>query len=157
MAIISLNTEKPVTVLVVDDDAIVRKLTSIQLGNHGYQVILACAGEEALEMMNRQTVDIILLDVMMPGIDGFEVCRRLKNDLATALIPILLVTALTDKKSRRVGLEAGADDFISKPVSRVDLLSTIGRHLQMNKNRRSDCQSDHRINNPIYTRGKNDR
>jgi two-component system cell cycle response regulator len=103
-------------VLVVDDISANLRLLEAKLVAEYYEVAVAASGREALEAVQRWMPDIVLLDVMMPGMDGYEVCRRLKADPATAHIPVIMVTALVDQAERVRGLEAGADDFLSKPV-----------------------------------------
>jgi two-component system cell cycle response regulator len=112
-------------VLVVDDMLPNVKLLEAKLLGEYYDVVTAQNGEEALRKVTETNPDIILLDVMMPGMDGFEVCRRLKADTATAHIPIVMVTALTDSQDRVKGLESGADDFLSKPVNDIALMSRV--------------------------------
>ncbi|WP_237213718.1 response regulator, partial [Falsiroseomonas oryziterrae] len=112
-------------VLVVDDVAANRRLLEARLLNEYYEVALAGSGEAALETARRWSPDVLLLDVMMPGLDGYEVCRRLKADPATAHIPVVMVTALTDQAERVRGLEAGADDFLSKPVDDATLFARL--------------------------------
>lgn len=112
-------------ILVVDDIAANVKLLEAKLSAEYYDVMSAMDGTSALEAAERDQPDIILLDVMMPGIDGFEVCRRLKQSRATAHIPIVMVTALDQSADRVVGLEAGADDFLTKPVNDVALLARV--------------------------------
>src|SRR4051812_6189813 len=101
-------------VLVVDDVDGNRALVAALLARDGYAVSAATGGQEALEQVRRTRPDLILLDVMMPGLDGFEVCRILKNDPATRLVPVILITGLQHADDRIRGLDAGADDFISK-------------------------------------------
>jgi class 3 adenylate cyclase len=108
-------------VLVVDDEEPNRILLRDPLEMHGYQVLEAEDGERALQEVAQCTPDVILLDVMMPGLDGFEVCRRLKQDVRTAPIPVLMVTALSERKERMMGIAAGANDFLNKPVDIHDL------------------------------------
>ena len=109
------------TILIVDDEPSARETLQALLFNEGYNLIFAHNGPEALEKVSGLTPDLILLDVMMPGMDGFEVCRRLRADTHLAQVPIMMVTALDDRDSRLQGIEAGADDFISKPYDRVEL------------------------------------
>jgi len=109
------------TILVVDDDEFNLKLLKVPLVAEGYAVRTAASGEEALASVAEQLPDLILLDVMMPGIDGFEVLRRLKADARFRSIPIIMVTALEDRESRLKALEAGAEDVFTKPVSRAEL------------------------------------
>ena len=112
-------------VLVVDDILPNVKLLEAKLLGEYYDVVTAQSGEEALRKVTETNPDIILLDVMMPGMDGFEVCRRLKDDPKTAHIPVVMVTALTDAQDRVKGLENGADDFLSKPVNDTALMSRV--------------------------------
>ncbi len=113
-------------VLVVDDEEPNRNLLGEALQVHGYEVLEAGTGQVALQLVAHRPPDVILLDVMMPGLDGFEVCRRLKADRDTAPIPVLLITALFDRKERLLGIEAGANDFLSKPVDLHDLILRVG-------------------------------
>ena len=112
-------------VLVVDDILPNVKLLEAKLSSEYYDVLTATNGLEALEKVASQSPDIVLLDVMMPGMDGFEVCRRIKENPATAHIPVVIVTALTDASDRIKGLEAGADDFLSKPLNDIALMSRV--------------------------------
>jgi two-component system cell cycle response regulator len=112
-------------ILVVDDIAPNVKLLEARLTAEYFDVVTASDGPTALELAARETPDLILLDVMMPGMDGFEVCRRLKADWATSHIPVVMVTALTEVEDRVRGLEAGADDFLSKPVNDVALFARV--------------------------------
>jgi two-component system cell cycle response regulator len=112
-------------ILVVDDVPANRKLLEARLRAEYFEVITAENGSEALEACENGKIDLVLLDVMMPGIDGFEVCRRLKVDAATAHIPVVLVTALDGKADRIQGLDAGADDFLTKPVNDLQLMTRV--------------------------------
>jgi putative two-component system response regulator len=119
-----IDTEDSV-ILLVDDEPRNLKLLEAFLTPFSYKLLTASSGEEALKIVDSQEVDLILLDVMMPGMDGFEVCRRLKAKERTRLIPIVLVTALDDLTSRVTGIESGADDFISKPVNRLEIIARV--------------------------------
>lgn len=112
-------------VLVVDDILPNVKLLEAKLSSEYYDVITATSGDEALVKIQNDSPDIVLLDVMMPGMDGFEVCRRIKADPAVAHIPVVMVTALTDSSDRVRGLQAGADDFLSKPVNDTALMARV--------------------------------
>jgi signal transduction histidine kinase len=113
------------TVLIVDDEARNIKLLKAYLMADQYEILEALNGEEALEIVADSNPDIVLLDVMMPGIDGFEVCKRLKQDENTQMVPVIMVTALMEKEYRIKALEAGADDFLSKPVDRTEVLVRV--------------------------------
>ncbi|MCK8783146.1 PleD family two-component system response regulator [Roseomonas sp. NAR14] len=112
-------------ILVVDDIAANRRLLEAKLLGEYYDVALAASGPEALDLAAGWMPDVILLDVMMPGLDGYEVCRRLKASPATAHIPVVMVTALTEAAERVRGLDAGADDFLSKPVDDATLFARL--------------------------------
>jgi two-component system cell cycle response regulator len=112
-------------ILAVDDIATNLRLLEAKLQAEYYEVLLASSGPEALNIAFTQLPDIILLDVMMPGMDGYEVCRALKADARTQHIPVVMVTALTDTVERVRGLEAGADDFLSKPVDNATLFARL--------------------------------
>ena len=113
-------------VLVVDDEEANRTLLRDPLETHGYEIVEAENGEQALQKVAQRPPDVILLDVMMPRMDGFEVCRRLKNDARTAHIPILMVTALSERMERMMGIAAGASDFLSKPIDLQELTLRVG-------------------------------
>src|SRR5580658_5795697 len=112
-------------VLVVDDIEVNVRLLEAKLLSEYYQVLTASSGPAALEIAARESPDIVLLDVMMPGMDGLEVCRRLKADPATRYIPVVMVTALSDVSDRLRGLEVGADDFLTKPVNDLALFARV--------------------------------
>lgn len=113
-------------VLVVDDIEANRRLLQAKLEAQYYTVFLAANGIEALHMVEQHEPDIVLLDVMMPGMDGYEVCRRLKDNPATAHIPVVMVTALNDVEDRVRGLDVGAEDFLTKPVDDFALMARMG-------------------------------
>lgn len=116
----------PHSVLLVDDDEMNRILITHYLEREGYAVTQAASGEEALRMLEDGPLPrLILLDVVMPGTSGLEVCRRIKRNVSTGAIPIVLLTALGKTEDRVRGMEAGADDFVTKPVSRADLLARV--------------------------------
>jgi two-component system cell cycle response regulator len=112
-------------VLVVDDIPANVKLLEARLSAEYFEVLTATSGQEALGVVEAEMPDIVLLDVMMPGMDGFEVCRRIKRDPRTQHIPIVMVTALDQVSDRVKGLEAGADDFLTKPVSDIALITRV--------------------------------
>src|SRR5882724_10600946 len=112
-------------VLVVDDILSNVKLLEAKLAAEYFEVITAPNGEQALARVAEELPDIVLLDVMMPGMDGFEVCRRIKANSKTAHIPIVMVTALDQPSDRVTGLDAGADDFLTKPVDDTALFARV--------------------------------
>ncbi|KMY67336.1 chemotaxis protein CheY [Desulfocarbo indianensis] len=118
-------------VLVVDDEAFNRELLEDLLMPWGYQVTLAEDGESALEQVANDPPDVILLDVMMPGTDGFEVARRIKQDEATKGIPVVMVTALKAVEDRVKALQVGANDFLSKPVDKLELQATVASQMKI--------------------------
>jgi PAS domain S-box-containing protein len=118
-------------ILIVDDYPANVKLLERNLQAVGYETVSAADGEEALAQVGAEHPDLILLDIMLPRIDGFEVCRRLRASEETAVIPIIMITALKETEDRIRGLEAGADDFISKPFDRGELLARVKSLLQI--------------------------
>lgn len=112
-------------VLVVDDEPLNVKLFKAKLATERYEVQVASSGAEALRLVAEQAPDLILLDIMMPGMDGYEVTRRLKADPATCHVPVILVTALTGTEEKNRGLKAGADEFLNKPVNTYELLARV--------------------------------
>jgi class 3 adenylate cyclase len=115
----------PAKVLVVDDTPHNVKLLADLLTVKGYAVATAVNGEEALVKVASDAPDLVLLDVMMPGLSGYDVCRRIRADAGTALLPIVLVTSLDPQQERVKGIEAGADDFLSKPINQAELFARV--------------------------------
>jgi adenylate cyclase len=115
----------PVTVLAVDDQSVNLRLLDAVLTPRGHRVITASSGAEALALLETEDVDVVLLDVLMPGMDGHEVCRRIRSTPATEFLPVVMVTASGDQQ-RIVALEAGADDFVMKPIDQAELLARVG-------------------------------
>jgi two-component system cell cycle response regulator len=120
-------------ILVVDDNPLNVKLLAAKLARDYYAVVTAENGAQALQKAVQEQPDIILLDVMMPEIDGFEVCKRLKADPVTRHIPVVMVTALSDVADRVRGLEAGADDFLTKPINDIALMSRVSSLLRLKR------------------------
>jgi CheY-like chemotaxis protein len=114
-------------VLIVDDERKNRQLIEVMLGEDGYELLTASCGEDALAMIATQRPDLVLLDVMMPGMDGYQVAARLKSDPATADLPVVILTALGDANSRAHGLGSGAVEFLTKPINRAELRACARR------------------------------
>ncbi|MEN9935536.1 MAG: hypothetical protein RLZZ387_2115 [Chloroflexota bacterium] len=120
-------------ILVVDDDPAIVSLLQRMLSREGYQVLTARDGLEALESVAAHRPDLVLLDVTMPRMDGFETCRRIKDDERTALIPVTMLTGLDAQDHRRRGIEAGADDFLTKPIDQITLRARIRTQLRLKR------------------------
>ena len=124
------------TILIVDDDPVGRDTLEGVLYSQGYRLAFAGTGPETLAKAAELIPDLILLDVMMPAMDGFEVCRRLRADKVLADVPIIMVTALDDRDSCLRGIEAGADDFVTKPFDRLKLRARVQTITRLNRYRR---------------------
>ncbi len=117
-------------ILIVDDDPQIRKLLELTLRKHGYKALTAENGLAAIKAVEDFHPDLLLMDVMMPGIDGFETVRRLRKTIAGAQVPVIMLSALNNVEDKVKGLRAGADDYVEKPVNRVELLARIEAHLR---------------------------
>ncbi|HMQ51502.1 MAG TPA: response regulator [Anaerolineae bacterium] len=121
------------TLLIVDDNLKNLKVLLDLLKDHGFDISVARNGEETLERAGRRPPDLILLDVMMPGLDGFETCRRLKANETTREIPIIFMTALTDVESKLKGFEAGGVDYVTKPLEYQEVIARLNTHLTIRR------------------------
>jgi DNA-binding response OmpR family regulator len=131
------------TILLVDDEEAVRKLLAFPLERDGYLVVQAADGEEALRCFDDNAVDLVVLDIMLPKLDGLEVCRRLR---ATSSVPIIMLTARDDELDKVIGLELGADDYVTKPFSIREFRSRVRALLRRAKGpRHPDSEADERI------------
>ncbi len=121
----------PARILVVDDVADNVEILRMRLESMGYEVVVAEDGEQALAVVRETLPDLILLDIMMPKLSGFEVCKQLKDDPRTRGIMILMVTALSEWGDIERAVEAGTDDFLSKPVNKIELLTRVRNMLKL--------------------------
>ena len=121
----SPSTDRPPRLLIADDNQQNRELLEAYLGDDGYEIAMACDGQETLDMVQSFDPDLVLLDIMMPRLSGYEVCQQLKDADATQDIPILMVTALNEMGDIERAVEAGCDDFLTKPVNRLELTTRV--------------------------------
>lgn len=127
-------------VLVVDDNPQNLQVLGPMLEKKGYDVAFATSGEQALEFVAGETPDLVLLDIMMPGMDGYEVCQRLKEIKSTASIPVIFLTAKSDTDDVVRGFEAGGVDYVTKPFNSAELLARVKTHLEL-KNAREEIKT----------------
>lgn len=123
--------ERPACVLIVDDEPRNRELLRVILAPEGFLILTAASGEEALSIVAQQAPDLILLDLMMAGMDGYEVAAKIKSDPSTKSIAVILVTALDDQSAKLRGLSAGAEDFLTKPIDRAELVARVRNLLRL--------------------------
>ena len=121
----------PATILIVDDEPFNVDYLEQELEDHGFRTVSAANGQEALDAVAAAPPDLILLDVMMPVMDGFTTCQRLKDNAETRLIPVVIMTALDDVNDRIKGIEAGADDFLTRPIDDRELQARIRTALKL--------------------------
>ncbi len=126
----------PEKILVVDDSIDSRKLISVILKHAGYEITEAGSGEDALALVQQFTPDLILLDIMMPGLDGYSVCTQFKKDARTSDIPVIFLSALADAKDKIKGLETGGVDYVIKPFDRGEALARVRNQLNIQRLRR---------------------
>jgi DNA-binding response OmpR family regulator len=124
---------KEITLLVIDDDSLMQKVVEASLMKDNYKIYFASDGETGIQLAKEYLPDLILLDVVMPGIDGFEVCARIRNDERLLYIPIIMITALDDRDSKIQGLEAGADDYICKPFDKLEFRARVRTITRLNR------------------------
>src|ERR1051326_2516779 len=122
---------EPPRILIVDDQPVNVDILQTRLAIHGYEILTAGDGEEALARARAAQPDVILLDIMMPKLDGIEVCRRLKADTSLPFMPIIMVTAKTDSKDVVAGLDAGADEYLTKPIDQAALVARVKSMLRI--------------------------
>ncbi|MGB9612910.1 MAG: response regulator transcription factor [Candidatus Margulisiibacteriota bacterium] len=120
-------------ILVVDDELDVTNLISLLLKSQGYKVIVATEGRQALDLARREIPDLIILDIMLPGLDGYKIARMLKFDENYSHIPIIMLTAKVQEKDKQIGLETGADEYLTKPFDTGFLLAKVKEILERKK------------------------
>jgi DNA-binding response OmpR family regulator len=135
----------PGRVLVVDDDEDSRRLLAHLLERKGYSVVLADGGPAAISTLEKTEVDVVVLDVMMPIMDGFAVCRELKKSPGTASVPVILLTARDDMETRATGMKLGVSDFLAKPVNKEELYVRIRTQLEGRQRARDLEKAQRRI------------
>jgi CheY-like chemotaxis protein len=129
MNLASIEADRPRHVLVVDDDSDGREIMAIVLTYDGFLTTTAGSGEEALAVVAQQRPDLILVDVRMPGMNGYDFAATIKGNAATRDIPIIMMSALSDREARAPCMEAGAADYLAKPMDRAEIVSRVGRAL----------------------------
>ena len=130
----------PSKILIADDSPNIREILRMSLETDGYAVVLAEDGEQALAMVRDEKPDLVLIDVMMPKVNGFQVCRRVKTDRATHDVPVIMLTAKSGQQDVYWGKDCGADEYITKPFSTKDLANSIARLLELRKERQGHAQ-----------------
>jgi CheY-like chemotaxis protein len=123
--------EQPARILIVDDEPDNREVLELILAREGFVIRNAASGEEALASVAQQAPDLILLDIMMPAMTGYQVMAKLRGNPATKNIPVIMVSALSDRNSRALALSAGAEDFLAKPVDRAELCARVRKLLPL--------------------------
>ena len=117
-------------ILVIEDDPVVARLVQYTLTKHGYEVLTATNGLQGLRKARQERPDLIMLDVMLPGVDGFEICRRLRAELQGDGVPIVMLSGKARDADKATGLDLGADDYLVKPVSPSKMVSVVGAFLK---------------------------
>lgn len=133
---------RPLKILIVDDEKDIMDLVAYNLEKEGYETLKALDGEKALQLVRTKTPDLVVLDLMLPGIQGLEVCKRIRKVPETAAIPIIMLTAKGEEIDKVLGLEVGADDYITKPFSVKELLARVKAVLRRSEARRAADQEE---------------
>jgi two-component system, OmpR family, alkaline phosphatase synthesis response regulator PhoP len=127
-------------VLVIEDDPATTRLVDYSLRHHGYQVITAANGLEGIRKAQSESPDLVILDVMLPGMDGFEICNRLRTNPATSKIKILMFSAKTQDIDRQTGMKVGADDYLTKPAAPAEIVARVEKLLAQKSSKPSTQQ-----------------
>ncbi|MFW5820103.1 MAG: response regulator [Bacteroidota bacterium] len=143
--------EKQATILIIDDDPIVHYLISEILADEDYRTEFASSGKDGLEMVKQQKIDLILLDIMIPEMDGFDVCERLQKDPLTSGIPVIFLSAKDDDQSYIRGFDLGAIDYLTKPINHLDLKLRIRNYLKLSRNEAKLRESEQKFRNIFHS------
>jgi two-component system, OmpR family, alkaline phosphatase synthesis response regulator PhoP len=127
-------------VLIIEDDPATTRLVDYSLRHHGYQVIAAANGLEGIRKAQSEHPDLVILDVMLPGMDGFEICHRLRTEPTTSKIKILMFSAKTQDADRETGMKVGADDYLTKPAAPAEIVARVEKLLAVNSSQTSPQQ-----------------
>jgi two-component system alkaline phosphatase synthesis response regulator PhoP len=138
----NVGGSRPLKILIVDDEKDIVDLVAYNLEKEGYETLKAFDGEKALQVVRTKTPDLVILDLMLPGIQGLEVCKRIRKVTETAAIPIIMLTAKGEEIDKVLGLEVGADDYITKPFSVKELLARVKAVLRRSEARRAADQGE---------------
>lgn len=136
-------------ILAIDDEEHILELLSYNLENNGFKVLTAGSGEEGLEIIKKEKIDLILLDIMLPGIDGMEMLKRLRKNPETADLPVIMLTAKSEEINKVLGLEVGADDYISKPFGIYELVARVKAVLRRSERNVSSAMAKEEIDEVI--------
>jgi DNA-binding response OmpR family regulator len=139
-------------ILIVDDDPFLLRLVGHLLGKEGYEIVTALNGEEALEKINTEKPDLVILDVMMPGINGLEVCRQLRGQPETAALPIIMLSARSKVSDRIAGLQAGANEYLGKPFDAREVMGCVTALLERTHQVRRFTDAADGLAPPAFTR-----
>ena len=129
-------------ILIIEDDSDIVELLTMELTKHHYRVRVALEGQKGLAEARRQPPELVILDLMLPGLDGWEVCRLLKNNASTKAVPLLILTAMVQEEDRVRGLELGADDYLVKPFSLKELVARVRALLRRTRTTKEDNTTD---------------
>jgi DNA-binding response OmpR family regulator len=141
-----------ITILIIDDDSLMQKVIEASLIKDNYKLYFASDGESGLQAAREYMPDLILLDIVMPGMDGFEVCNRMRKDDLLLYIPVIIITALDDRDSKIQGLEAGADDYICKPFDKLEFRARVRTITRLNRYTR--WRKIHQLQEELYEKNK---
>jgi DNA-binding response OmpR family regulator len=143
-------------ILIVEDEPDILQLVTLYLEKEGYRTVSAASGMEGLRQVKQEKPDLVVLDLMLPEIDGLEVCRRLRSVPATAMLPIIMLTAKAEESDTIIGLELGADDYVTKPFSLKTLVARIKALFRRLERKQDDSQAHYRYGNLVMNPGRHE-